>query len=104
MIFITQDDELNSSSLISLYFYSSWMPYHKKMIIMIDKMEQKYKDIKFLAIDVDHFKGLCKRFNIDSIPTVLIMNNGEELKRIEGMVLTSAFKSAFADICKLGVL
>lgn len=100
MLFITKEQEIISPSKIKvLYFYATWMPFHKKMLIMIDKIEQKYKDITFLAIDVDHFKGLCRRFNIESIPTVLIMDNGEEIKRINGLVMTSAFKSAFVDIC-----
>jgi thioredoxin-like negative regulator of GroEL len=100
MLFITQEQELISSDKSQvLYFYAPWMPYHKKMLIMIDKMEQKYKELIFYAIDADHFKGLCRRFSIDSVPTVLIMNNGAEAKRITGLVLTSAFKSAFADIC-----
>jgi thioredoxin 1 len=100
MLFITHENELNSKDKIHpLYFYSSWMPYHKKMLIMIDKIEQKYKDINFKAIDVDHFKNLCKRFNIDSIPTIVILDNGKEIKRIEGLVMTSAFRSVFVDIC-----
>jgi len=100
MLFITHENELNSKNKIQpLYFYSSWMPYHKKMLIMIDKIEQKYKSINFLSIDVDGFKGLCKRFNIESIPTIIIMDNGKEIKRIEGLVMTSAFKSVFVDIC-----
>lgn len=66
---------------------------------MIGKMEEKHKDIEFIAIDTDHFKGLCKRFTIDQIPSVLIVKDGIEIKRITGLVLTSAFRSAFADIC-----
>ena len=100
MLFITHENELiNKGKIQPLYFYSSWMPYHKKMLIMIDKIEQKYKDINFLAIDADYFKGLCKRFNIESIPTTVIIRDGKEIKRIEGLVMTSAFRSVFVDIC-----
>lgn len=100
MLFLTQENEFRLSAKVqALYFYASWMPYHKKMLVMISKMEEKYPDIEFIAIDTDHFKGLCKRFSIDSIPTVLIMKDGSEAKRITGMVLTSAFRSAFVDIC-----
>ena len=99
MLFLTQEPDLQiKTKIVSLYFYASWMPYHKKMINMIQKMEMKYKDITFFAIDVDYFKGLCKRFNVTSIPEVLILVDGKEIKRINGMVLTSAFKSAFGDI------
>jgi len=99
MIFFTQESDLQlNSKIVSLYFYASWMPYHKKMVNMINKMEVKYKDITFYAIDTDHFKGLCKRFNVTSIPEVILLVDGKEAKRINGMVLTSAFKSAFGDI------
>lgn len=100
MLFITREEELQIDlPLQALYFYASWMPYHSKFLTMIDKIEEKHKDIKFFAIDVDEFSNQCKRFSIDSIPTVLIFKEGKEAKRISGLVLTSAFKSAFADIC-----
>ena len=85
--------------LQALYFYASWMPYHGKFLTMISKMEEKYKDISFFAVDVDAFKNQCTRFSVDSIPTVLVLKEGKEVKRINGLVLTSAFRSAFADIC-----
>lgn len=99
MIFLSQENELVLSGPRSLYFYASWMPYHKRMLSMVGKMEQKYKGLGFFAIDVDYFKSLCKRFDITSVPTILILENGKELKRVEGLVLTSALKGAFADIC-----
>lgn len=100
MIFLTQEEDLKiEPGMQALYFYASWMPYHNKFITMISKMEDKYKNIIFLAIDVDQFSNQCKRFLVTSIPTVLILKEGKEVKRIMGLVLTSAFKSAFADIC-----
>lgn len=101
MLFITREEELQMDKpLQALYFYSSWMPFHSKFLTMITKIEDKHKDISFSAIDVDAFKNQCKRFSIDSIPTVVILKDGKEIKRITGLVLTSAFRSAFADICK----
>jgi thioredoxin-like negative regulator of GroEL len=100
MLFITREEELQIGLPIqALYFYANWMPYHSKFLTMISKIEEKYKDISFSAIDVEEFKNQCKRFSIDSIPTVIILKEGKEAKRINGLVLTSAFKSAFADIC-----
>lgn len=98
-MFITREEDLQIDlPLQSLYFYASWMPYHKKFITMISKIEEKYK-IPFYAIDVDQFSNQCKRFSIDSVPSVLILKEGKEIKRIGGLVLTSAFKSTYADIC-----
>lgn len=98
MIFITQEEELSLDKAQALYFYATWMPFHKKMMHMIEKIEEKRGDISFFGIDVDYFKGLCRRFEVDSIPSVVIFKDGKEIKRINGLVMTSAFKSAFADI------
>lgn len=98
MIFLTKEEDfILSDNHQALYFYASWMPYHNKMMKMIDKVEN-IKNIQFIAIDVDFFKSFIKRFKIDSIPTVLLFFEGKEIKRVEGLVLTSAFKSAFVDI------
>ena len=100
MLFITREEELQIDlPMQALYFYASWMPYHSKFITMISKIEEKYKDISFSAIDTDEFRNQCKRFSINCVPTVIILKEGKEVKRITGLVLTSAFKSAFADIC-----
>jgi thioredoxin 1 len=98
MIYLIKEEDIIFNKINVLYFYASWMPYHKKMLIMIDKIEKKYNNIKFLAIDVDYYKNLCNRFNVFSVPTTIIFFNGNELKRIVGLVLTSAFKKVFADI------
>jgi len=99
MIFITKDEDLDlSSEKNSIYFFGRWMPYHKKMLVMLDKIEEKYSDVKFYAIDVDMFKNMCKRFSIDSVPTILILN-GNKKRRIVGTILMSAIKAVFADIC-----
>lgn len=100
MQFITQEEELQIDlPLQALYFYASWMPYHNKFITMISKIEEKHKNISFIAIDVDAFPNQCKRFSVESIPEVVVLKAGKEIKRISGLTLTSAFRSAFADIC-----
>lgn len=101
MLYLTSEEELNFNKEIqALYFYASWMPYHKKMTTMLAKMEEKHKDVDFFAIDVDYFKSFIKRFKIESVPTILIFKNKEEPKKIQGLPLTSALRTVFADICK----
>ena len=99
MIFISNEEDLVFSKPVVLYFCSSWMPYHKKMIIMIKKMEEEFPDFTYFAINVDQFKQLCKRFSVTEIPTVIIFTESKEQKRITGLPMTSAFRAAFIDIC-----
>jgi|SRR5208283_4575888 len=101
MEFLTQEKELTWLRPIQvLYFYSDWMTYHLKMLLMLDKAEQKHKDMAFFAIDVDHFAGLVKRFNIELIPTVILIKDFKEVHRIEGLLPAADFTAVFADICK----
>jgi len=91
---------LRNKKEISLYFYAAWMPYHKKMLFMIDKVEKKYDNVYFFAIDVDAFGGICKRFNIKSIPTIVLIKNKQEVNRINGLVLTKPFMSCYYNTFK----
>lgn len=98
MLFITQDGDINIDlSLQALYFYANWMPLHKKFMTMSEKIEEEY-NIPLFAIDVDSFSNWCKRFSIMSIPTILILKSGYEIKKINGFVSTTELMSIFADI------
>jgi thioredoxin-like negative regulator of GroEL len=101
MDFITQEKELTWLRHIQvLYFYSDWMTYHLKMLLMLDKAEQKHKDMAFFAIDVDYFSSLIRRFNIESIPTVILIKDFKEVHRIKSLLPAADFTAVFDDICK----
>ena len=75
------------------------MPFHQKMLLMLDKVKLKYPNIAFFAIDTEHFKVLRKRFDITSIPTTLLFQNCKEIKRIVDLPTTADFVAVFDDIC-----
>jgi thioredoxin-like negative regulator of GroEL len=100
MLFITREDELKMDlHLLALYFYASQMPFHTKLVTMIEKIEGKYRDIHFFAIDVDQFNSQCKRFLVNFVPTIILLKDELEVKRLGGVVLISVFNAAFDDIC-----
>lgn len=103
MNYIVDELELKAreKGITVFYFYADWLLFHKKMQIMIEKAEEKYSEIEFRAVDIDSFKNIVQRFKIESIPTFVIMKDGGvEIKRLSGMMLTSAFMKAFGDIEK----
>jgi thioredoxin-like negative regulator of GroEL len=99
MIFITQENEIRLGKLQCIYFYASWMPFHQKMRLMLDLVEDRHQNVMFIAVDVDDFKSQCKRFEVDTIPTILVLKEGAEIKRLTGMHTTQAFINIFDDIC-----
>lgn len=101
MFIATREEEivLRDAAIQALYFYVPCMVFHGKMVAMIHVVETKHKDVSFMAIDVEQFSNQCKRFSIDSVPTLLVMKNGKEIKRISNTFSTEMFKSVLDDIC-----
>lgn len=99
LTFITDESELlTKPNTFGIYFYSRALPLnHKKILIMIDKVIKKYK-IPFYAVDIDSFKTLVKRFDLESVPTVIGFVNKKEKDRIVGVWLTKPFDKMFKDL------
>jgi thioredoxin-related protein len=102
MEFLTKEEDIRwSSGINSFYFYSTTMPFHKKMIKMVSQVENKFK-LSFLAIDTDYFITTPIRFNLDSVPVIIIYQNSKEIYRINGMVDTQNFIEIYSTIIKKG--
>lgn len=100
MLFLAEESEYVISNKIQiLYFYSSWIPFHQNMVIQLNKIEDKYKDINIFAIDTDYFKGFCKRFDVSSLPTVVVIVDGKEKKRINNLITNQFWMENLIDIC-----
>lgn len=85
MRFFVQDTELNISvPNLVLYFYLSHMPQHPIMMDLIDAIEEKHK-LKIDAIDAEYFAGLCRRFEIKSVPTLIFLKDGKISGRLIGI-------------------
>lgn len=93
MFYLTKEQDFKLEKLQILYFYASWIPFHKRISLMLEKIEEKNPEIEFLAIDIDTFKTFIKRFKLESLPTIIMFKNGKESKRVIGLILTSAFRS-----------
>ena len=102
MIFITQDSELDIKHGMSIiYFYAPWLLFHNKISEYFIEIEKEFQDIKLYAIDIDQFNGLVTRFNILSLPTILIVKDeGKLIKNVTGMLAISGIGNIIRDIYK----
>jgi thiol-disulfide isomerase/thioredoxin len=64
------------------YFTADWCPPCKKVKPIVEDM--KKEGFEFQMIDADYEQLLVKRFEIKSIPTFILMENGKEISRISG--------------------
>jgi thioredoxin 1 len=53
----------------------------------IQTLESEFSEIKFISIDVDQTPELAQKFKIKTVPTLLLLKDNVEIKRIVGLSL-----------------
>lgn len=64
-----------------IYFSASWCPGCKTMTPVINGMK---KQIQVADINVDYDASNVSKYNISSIPTIVLLEDGEEIRRFTG--------------------
>ena len=67
---------------IVFYFTADWCGPCKKVRPVVEDM--KKDGFEFQMIDVDYEQLLVKRFEIKSVPTFILMEDGKEINRMSG--------------------
>lgn len=66
------------------YFTADWCMPCKKTRPIVEQLNTEQSDAGFQIIDVDSSIDLATAFNIRSVPTFILFDNGIEIKRITG--------------------
>jgi thioredoxin-like negative regulator of GroEL len=68
-----------------LYFGASWCGPCKRLKPIVEKEapEQGY-DVEFLDIEDDDDTVIAESYNVRSVPTIIVIENGKETKRAVG--------------------
>ncbi len=66
-----------------LYFTADWCNPCKKVRPIVEEINRD-SIIKFLFIDIDTELSLAEDYEVRSIPTFILLENGKEIKRISG--------------------
>ena len=64
-------------------FFANWCGPCKMLGTVLEKVDS---DIKVLKVDTDQYEDLCRKFGIMTIPTLILFNNGKEVKRNIGFI------------------
>lgn len=69
---------------VLLDFWAEWCGPCKMMNPIIDELEKEYPDLKIVKIDIDQDAGMVQRYNIKSVPTYILEEDGEITKFVIG--------------------
>ena len=64
-------------------FYANWCGPCK---MIAPELERAGSNVKVVKVDVDEFEDLAKEYGVMSIPTLILFNEGKEIKRNIGFI------------------
>lgn len=97
---INESDFKTDEKFVAIKFWASWCGPCKKMIPSITKMENEFPNVKFLSVEIEQVPEIAQRFSIKSLPSLLLLQDGQEVKRFNGMTLMEPLRKAFRDLTK----
>ncbi|MGN0962630.1 MAG: thioredoxin [Clostridia bacterium] len=81
------EEVLNSDKPVLVDFWASWCGPCRMFAPIIDAVAEEYPDeVKVGKINVDEESELAQQYRVASIPTLIMFQNGEAVKRSVGVI------------------
>ena len=78
------EKEVNGKKVL-VDFFATWCGPCKMLGLVMEKFDKK-DIISIIKVDVDEAQELSSKYKIFSVPTLIIFEDGKELKRISGFM------------------
>ena len=88
------DSAVRSTSLVVVDLWATWCPPCRMIAPILESLSRELAGtLKVVKVDVDHSPVIAARYDARSIPTLLVMRDGEVVDRIVGALPKQALKA-----------
>lgn len=88
-IIILSDRNFNHQTknrIVLVDFWAGWCVPCRMMAPVLNELAAELNDNAFVGkVDVEQYQMLAQKYNVRNIPTMVLLKNGEEIKRFVGM-------------------
>ncbi len=78
------DEVIASDKPVLLDFWAPWCGPCRMVVPIIDEIARERDDVKVVKINVDEEEDLARKYRIMSIPTLMVMRDGEVVTKASG--------------------
>ena len=91
-----EEEVLKSEKTVLIDFYAEWCGPCKMLSPVVDAVAKENENIKVVKVNVDDEQDLAMKYQIMSIPTLVVIKNGEVVNKSVGLIS----KSEILDLIK----
>ena len=88
-----EEEVLKKEGKVLVDFYADWCGPCKMMSPVIDKIAEENSTVKVGKVNVDENPEIVSKYGIMSIPTIMIFENGNLMKKFIGLTSKSEIES-----------
>ena len=81
-----EEEVIKSEKPVLIDFYADWCGPCKMLSPIIDEIAEENYEIKVVKVNVDDSQDLAMKYQVMSIPTLVVIKNGEEVNRSVGLI------------------
>lgn len=81
-----EQEVLKSEKPVLIDFYATWCGPCKMLSPIVEEIAEENEDIKVVKIDIDKEQDIAVEYEIMSIPTLVVIKDGQEVNRSVGVI------------------